>query len=284
MHTIEIPEKQFRAYVPSDLSECDSSQYISICAFLFLYQSGNISFEQWRVSAFYDLLKIKRVNQNKDDVYKRSAIEQYSEILTSFFESQDDQLVLKQYYVNNPIPKIHWFPFNLYGPGNDFENISFGDFIDMLEEYINFNQTGETIYLLRMLAIAYVPVFFRKRHRPSAETVVKRARSFSSMHMGFVWGFYLYFTSFYKNLVDRKIFVQGNELDLSIIFDQSTKDKDSDIPGLGMRGVLMSIAESGVHGTFNQARQIPFWEAIIMMHRMAKQAIDAETQLKNSKK
>lgn len=284
MHIIEIPVKEFKAYLPSDLSECDSRQYIALSGLLYLYQSGNISFEQWRVSAFYELLNLKPINTNKDDIYKRSAIEQYSRILESFFEGSDDERILKQYYVNNPIPEIKWFPFNLIGPGNDFENITFGEFIDMLEEYINFNQTGEVIYLLRMLAVAYVPVLFKKRKNPNSKKVIQRAEKFQKMHMGFVWGFYLYFTSFYKTLVDRKIFVQGNELDLSIVFDQSGKNDDSEIPGLGMRGVLVSMAETGIHGTFSEARQIPFWDAIIFMHRMAKQAIDAENHFKKMNK
>lgn len=58
-HHIYIPEANISRYIPSELAECDAKEYINICELLYLYQSNQIAFMQFKVAAVYRLLKMK---------------------------------------------------------------------------------------------------------------------------------------------------------------------------------------------------------------------------------
>lgn len=286
MQVIEIKETNRTLYLPDDLSECDLRQYIEVSGIIFLLQIGQISYTDFRIHALYKLLNLKAVKTNVFDEEKKSNIYQLSELLNSFFDidysNKDEPLrVLKLYYTKNPIPKFLGYFRNYYGPQDDFEDITFGEYLDMLEEFINFSQTNEMIYLHRLLAIGYRPrkLLSRQRTNYNLSKVPKRAKQFKSQHIGIVWGFQLYFASFNSYLSSCKIFVQGSELDFSILFSQDTTDK-SEIPGMGMKTVLLSIAESGVYGSLDQVRKTNLWEVLTYMYYVYKKAMDQENENK----
>jgi hypothetical protein len=288
MQVIEFKEKNITKYLPEDLSECDTVQYIELSALVFLLQTGQLTYEQFRIHAFYKLLNMKAVNQKVNDLDKAANIYQYSQLLDTFFElpnekNKDEPRTLKLYFTKNPIPKFLGYLRNYYGPKNDFDDITFGEYLDMLEEFVNFNQTNEMSYLHRLLAIGYRPkqILSKKRVPYNTNQIQKRANQFKGQHIGIVWGFYLFVASFVSYLSDCKLFVQGNEIDLSILFTSNEKD-NSDISGLGMKTVLISIAESGTYGDLEKVRNTNIWEVFTYMYYVTKKNLDQEKQLKKS--
>ena len=284
MQIIEIPEIKVTRYIPDDLSECDPTQYIEISALIFLLQTGQINYNEFLVKGFYRLMDMKAVNTHLDDIEKKSNIYQFSQLLNTFFEAQSFEEIqnyepksLKLYYTKNPIPSFIGYFRKYYGPADDFENVTFGEYLDMLEEFVNFNQTNEMIYLHRLLAIAYRPKlpFYANKVAYNANKITSRAKQFQGQHIGVVWGFYLFFASFNKYLSSCQIFVQGNEIDLSILFSSTGEDK-SDLPGLGMKTVLISIAESGTYGAMEKVRSTSMWEVLIYMYYVIKKNQDQE--------
>lgn len=290
MQIVEIPSKNITLYIPADLSECDVVQYIELSALIFFFQTGELSYFDFRIHAIYKLMNMKPVNKNVEDLEKTSRVYQLSEMLDSFFEPQSFQQIqakkprdLKMYYTRNPIPSFIGYFRKYYGPEDTFEDVSFGEYIDMLEEFINFNQTNEMVYLHRLLAIGYRPRKFLSKQKVNYSTkkISKRAKQFKAQPIGIVWGFYLYFASFNAYLSDCKIFVQGNELDLSILFTNAKKDK-SHIPGMGMKTVLISISETGTYGEMDKVRATNMWEVFTYMHYVTKKNLDQERELKNT--
>jgi len=159
MHIIQIPEKNITKYLPEDLSECDTRQYIEMSSLILIYQSGELTYEEFRIHAIYKLLDMKAINPGVEDQLKYSMVYQLSELVDSFFEiNEQKERVIKQYYIHNHIPKIRAVFRNFYGPEGDFKS-TFGEYIDALDAFVNFNQTGEVIYLQQMLAI-----YYRKRN------------------------------------------------------------------------------------------------------------------------
>ncbi len=290
MRLIEIPAIKFKKYVPEQLSECDFLQYIEISALIFKYQIGEITYEQFRILAFYKLLEMKPVNTDKVDIEKQSNLYQFSQFIDLFFEENEaKEKVIKQYYIDNKIPSIRAGIFKHYGPSNEFNNVTFGEYIDGLEAFIDFNQTGEMIYLYRLLAIFYrKPKFFKSsfdiRRTYDANDLEKRTELFKHQYIGIVYGFYLYFASFQKYLTSAKIFVEGNEIDLSILYEQNSDDYKSDIPGIGMKGVLFSMAESGVFGDQTETRNTSLWLVMIKMYDIVKRNADEKAAHKQLNK
>ena len=68
MHTIEIPEaKRKLYYIPEDLSECDTIQYINISKLLFQLNTGAINREQFLIQAAKFLILGKDVKIDDDN-------------------------------------------------------------------------------------------------------------------------------------------------------------------------------------------------------------------------
>lgn len=285
MHLIEFGDKVKR-YLPEDLSECSDVQYIELSTLIYMFQTNQIDYNDFRIHALYKLLNMKRVKSHVNDELKYSKIYQMSELIDSFFETNEEkQKVIKQYYIHNPIPKFRGAFRLFYGPDNDFENVTFGEYIDGLEAFINFDQTNEPDYLYELTAILYRKKSFSlkgfDREVYNKSSVKKRAKFFKNQHLGILYGVYLYFASFQKYITNAQVFVQGNEIDLSILFDQ--KADKSELPGLGMKGALLSMAESGVYGDKNGVRKTLLWDVLIRMYDVTKRSLDEEAAYKKAK-
>ena len=302
MITLEIPETRRKMYMPSDLSECDTRQYNEISMLIHQLQHQEIPYEVFRVHAVYALLDMEPV-EDEDKVAqeeKMANIYRLSELVDDFFEEgEGDIRILKQYYVHNPIFKIKLIGKNYYGPSDGFENIKFGEYIDALHVFTEYNTTKDKNYLYHLMATMYRPAksIFKKgvsseslngdiRKNYNVHGVTDWAKGFQNLYFGQVYGFYLLFASFQKYLASAKIYWQGRELDLSILFEEDTDTFKSDIPGLGMKSLLFTLAESGVFGSKKELEKENLWEILMRMYDLTKRDRDFKAQqeaLKNKK-
>jgi len=171
MRTIEIPEAGIKKYMPSDLSECNSQEYIDMSELIFRMICGQITYEDLRYHAVYKLLDMVPVDENlveAEEVLKNSNLYRLSELIDSFFEiGPDDQKVIKQTYIHNPIPFFQPLWKRYYGPSDQFMNIGFGEYCDALRLFMQFNATGEIDLLYDIAAVLYRPkkqLHFVTRH------------------------------------------------------------------------------------------------------------------------
>lgn len=298
MITLEIPDTQRRLYMPSDLSECDTRQYNELSMLIYQLQHGEIDYGTFRVRAVYMLLNMKQSPSanNEEEQEKMSNIYRISELVDSFFEDGvDETKILKQYYVHNPIPKVRPLLRSYYGPKDDFANMQFGEYVDALHFYSEYHETGDKHFLYMLMATLYRPgKWFNWRNpnsynndvrQPYNENLVEdRAKKLRHLYFGEVYGFFLLFASFQKYLCSAKIYWQGRELDLSILFKTDNSEGfESTIPGLGMKSTLYTLAESGVFGSIKELRKENAWEILMRMYDLTKRDLDAKAQQKSIK-
>ena len=294
MIPVEIPEIGFKRYMPSDLSECNSQQYMDMCQLILLYQTNSISFEELKIQAVYKLLGLKMSKKklsDDDDLNKWSNLYQLGTHIESFFEDVNEQKVIKQFYIHNPVPKIGIWQ-NYYGPADQFQNITFGEYSDALRLFLDFSTTGDKRNLDLIAAIFYRPAkpfhFIKKqlssydgdiRVAYNSHQLDKRADKFRFLPPGFIYGVYLLFASFQKFISTAVIPWGGRELDLSIIFsnkDEESEPTEDDNQGLGMDSVIFTLAESGVFGTKKETMNTNIWEIFIRMYDIRKRELDLE--------
>lgn len=290
-HHIYIPKTWGSHYLPKELAACDMRQYIEMAALILRYQCNEVTLQEFRVHGLYKLLNMKTAGPKLGDTEKFANIYRLSLLLDSFFEADDrKQQVIRLNFIHNPIPKFRGAWRNYYGPSDEFNNITFGEYVDGLGYFIDFNQTGELQYLYNLLAVFYRPRKSLFRRNDTSDNrqgyvpahVEHRAEAFHNVHPGVVYGFYLLFASFQKYMTSCTLFVEGKEIDLSVLFDGSgSAQKESDLPGTGMKGVMYSFAESGVFGTLEQVRQAPLWEAMLRMYDLYKRSKDFEANQPN---
>lgn len=302
MHIIEILETNTKRYIPSDLSECDSQQYMDLCELIFHYQNQVISYDELRTHAAYKLMNMvpsnAKVNE-ETEIQKNCNIAVIADLIEDFFESgENGQKVIKQYYIHNPVPKFSPAFETFYGPSDSFMNMTFGEYSDGLRMFHDFPAIGDYNIIITLAAIFYRPKksfhFIRKRsskyngdiRQPyNSHTLEKRSKHFQLAPIGFTYGFYLLFASFLKYMSTAKIIWGGQEIDFSILYqdDESSSEKsNSSIPGIGMDSIAFSMAESGAFGTLEDVRNTNFWQIMIRMYDSRRTYLEQKKQDKNA--
>jgi hypothetical protein len=298
MHTVTIPEHNIIKYIPEDLSECDTQQYIDMAGLMFLHQTGSLSYEELRVQAIYKLMnmvpaepktKLKRNPQlSEEEENKYANAYRLSELIDTFFDSTDEnQRIIKQNFIHNPVKKFKPLLTNYYGPEDLLSHLKFGEYSDALRLFNQIIADGELELLFPFVAILYrkkkTAIWYQKwmnkydgdiRQKYNSASVDERAKKFENMPIGFIWGVYLMFGSFQKWLATAQIPWGGKVLDLSIIFTSEGNEEPEIVPGLGMDAVMFAISESGVFGTKKELNETPLIEVLIRMYDIRKRDLE----------
>ena len=300
MVTIEAQDTNFKAYMPSDLSECDARQYIEMCKLIFKMQTEQISYDELKTHAVYKLLNMVPSNKESiDDENKFGNVYRLSEKIETFFDIVgDDQKVIKQNYIHNPIPMFRPTWQTLYGPTDQFMNVKFGEYRDALRLFYEFNTTGDINTLYDIVAILYRPKkYFHAiqkrlpnydgdiRQSYNSNHVAKRAEVMRYAPIGFVYGVYLLFASFQKFIVTAQIPWGDKMLDLSILFQNDGDRSNEDaLPDAGMDFVMFMMAESGTFGTLKELDNTNIWMIWVRMYEIRRKDLEQQKQLENAER
>ena len=295
MIPIDIPEAKKSFYFPENLAECDAKQYADMAKLLYMFRSGEINYFEFRTLAVYALmgmkLERKKIKSEKDipekDLPKWENIFRLSELVDSFFEKNETdegvRLEVKTFYVQNHNPEFHWIsnkiPKKFIGPEDAFTNVSFGQYVDALEEYIYHSQTGDLQSLRNLFAIFYL----LPNEVYNEDVSKKRAKTdFRLVDIRFLYGMFLFFESMQKYILSGEVLIMGNTIDLSLIYQSTGDEKPSDIPGLGMHSIVHDIAESGVFGSTNEVRETKMWKVLLRLYELKKKALDEKANEKKT--
>lgn len=284
MIPIDIKEINKTLYFPENLAECDDRQFSEMAKLLYLLNSGKINYSEFRILSVYALLGLKK--SKKTSSKKEENIYRISELVDNFFNQKETEdglkLELKLDIVRNPYPKHKFLFRSYYGASDGFQNVSFGQYVDGLEEYIYFSQTGNMQALLNLFYIFYLP----KNEKYNLEKSKARAKGLLRYtDIRHLYSFYLYFTSMQEYILGGQISVLGNDIDLSIIYQELEEDKGnkSVLPSLGLYSVMQDLAESGVFGNYNGVRETNMWLILLRLYELKKRRIDELHQEKKQK-
>lgn len=289
MHTISIPQSNINLYIPEDLSQCNAEQYIEMCSLIFRHHNGEITLDDFKIQGFYKLAGLKPPKkeavteyEKEQELLKFDNIARASNLLESFFEENDGQKTIKQYYTHNPVPRFKPLFKTLYGPADSFLNMTFGEYRDALRLFHDFRATAEIHLLVLLTAIFYrqkKPFNFIQKHLANydgdgripyqSNYLDANAKNLKYAPMGFIYGFYLFFASFHKYLVQAKLMWGGKEIDLSILFESDkseSNESNQSMPGIGMDSIAFTMAESGAFGNLKEVDNTNFWVIMIRMY------------------
>jgi len=300
MRHVVIPEAGLEWNIPSDLSECNSEEYIAMCGLIYDLHIGKIDYFMMRLQAVYHLFGLKTSKNelnSEEEECKWSNLERLSTHIDHYFEENESgQTVIKQYYIHNPVPSMALWR-RYHGPADQFLNMKFGEYLDALRLFHEFPTTGDTKTLYLIAAILYRPAkLFHgiRRHFNNYDGDIRvpynsnhidaRAETFKVFPMGFIYGTYLLFASFQKFIATAKIPWGGREIDLSILFDSSGDETEEDVPGIGMDSLMFSIAESGTFGSAEAVKNTSLWEILVRLYDLRKKSLDDEKKAENDRR
>lgn len=281
-HTLEIPAKKLKLFIPSELSECTPQQYIDICELILSYQTKTITYEEFKIQAIFRLINLKHSKKTNLETEKTlTNIKNLSDLIDTFFENN---YTIKQNYIHNPVPKIKlWRTY--IGPADAFENITFGQYIDAHRLMLDFSVTADFDNLYLIAAIFYLPkkTLSKNTYPYDGKTVEQRSKTFKFLPIGFIYGVFLWFTSFQKWLTSAEIPFAGRNLDFSIVFGNSQTESTESYPSIGMDSIVHALAESGVYGTKEQTLKANLWDVLIRIYDVTQTNLEKEKQYSTQK-
>ena len=283
MTELEFPDTGKRLYLPETFGECDRDQARDVARVLFNYQHTQIPFEELLTQLFIAITQMK-VNVVDQEITENIAVA--SHLCNSFFENVGDKKSPILDFQDNPFLWLRPSWSKMYGPKDLFENISWGQYVDALDAFAEYNETDDVEFLNLLCAILFRGnTLSRKRDTYNRHDNKRIAKSVGRLDIGYRYGFWLYFASFQKYLSTSKVYREGRELDMSIIFDSNkATDFQSSIPGIGMLKMTLTLAASGEFGDRDKVEASPMWEILLGMYDLTKRDLDDQARSKAAKK
>lgn len=303
MITLEIPHIKTTLYLPEDLSECDQKQYEDMCELIYRFNSGKIIYNTFKIQAIYKLLNLTQGDtklSDDEDLNKNANIYQLSNLIDTFFETNEKgelTNVIKQNYINNHIPKIKPLWRTYYGPTDGFRNITFGEYTDAINLFVEFEKTKDEEYLRLLMAIFYrkkrpfhsIKNWFKYktdvREAYNEDTIELRAKTFQYLPMGQLYGFYLFVASFHKYLTNCVLHLNGQEINIGLLFQEPPeKQVTSNLPGLGLKSIEYQLSETAVFGDYNKVRNTNLYEILIRLYDITKRDKDEKARQEDAER
>jgi len=299
MHKIEIPDKNIVREFPSDVSEMTGDQFLYFISLVMRYLDGKVSLQQFKVMLIKNLLDIRYDLKyatlsvgEKEEI--QGNIIRLSDLCESFFETivKDGKptKVFKLSFTKNFIPMVCG---RYHGPKDALQDISFCEYRMAHSHFVSYLNTKDEMELSRMIAILYRRrkplIWLRKlfgsfdgQHRAkfTAKTnpyfIERRARRIAKLPAHVRYGIFLFFSGSEQFLATGKPVIDGKEIDLSIIYDNSGQDPNS--PDIGLIGILFGLAESKVFGSIGDTDNQNLYDVMVRLYQVVKQskAIEAK--------
>jgi len=279
-HIIEIPKKGIKRYIPKELAFCNAKEYSAMCGLIFKWQNGTINYEELRVQAVYNLMGLKqgnrKINELENEIFLSNVYE-ISKLIDSFFRpASKEGLIINQNYTNNHCPTVRPIFKKLYGPKNEFENTSFGQYEDALNLFHMYYEHPKKELLYRLFATYYL----FKGEQYDQNKVEKKTKLLKLIDFNIIYGFFMFFGSFQIYLTSSTVYYEGKPIDLSILFKEPKNKSQSIIPGLGTKSLAYQLAESGVFGDLKNLRKENLWEILLRLYDITKRDLDHEAKEK----
>ena len=210
-------------------------------------------------------------------------------------------------FVKNLVPKVKIGWRKYYGPEDFLGDMSFVEFKDLLYCSDKWMRTKEVYWLDRMMAISYrrkqwflwlkrmMPgVKYQRRVRYNPTIVDFRIKLFEKLDIGAKYMFFQYVMGcLYMLKTDAEgagIELDGHVCNLSIVFDPKKKTEDgsresedgsSDADeGIGLSGIIMALAESGVFGNVDRTSETNVWDVISRLYQLELQQREFDRKMK----
>lgn len=187
----------------------------------------------------------------------------------------------------------------LYGPGDFLHDMTFAEYKDALAASMKYMETSEDVWLDRLTAILYrkkrphlkkamvAPDFDGKtRIVYNAGRVEKDMRAMKRVPIGIKYMALMYMMGCLWNLKNNAggIEVDGNRIDFSILFAGRKHSDETSESGLGMVGIMMALAESGVFGTIKDVANADVWDVLVRMYQLEADRREFDRKMESNKK
>ena len=292
MHTIQVPGEKEIHQVPSCLEEMNESQFITFVDLLLKFQQDLITIEQFKIRLVIKLADIRYTlpyyllsNERKEAC--NAELYRLSDLVDSFFteEIREDKtvFVLKLSFIKQFIPCIlHKY----YGPADGLQDCTFCEYRQAYAFYKSYLNSKQQDDLNHLIAVLYRPkrkfLCLRKRlpgyngqlrtlftAKSNPRFLETRAKQIGKLPMAVRYGIFLFFAGCNEYLATGEVEIEGNKIDLSLLYKKSSSDAPDS--GVGLIGLLYSLAETKVFGSIDDTDNQNIYDIMVRLYQVMKQ-------------
>ncbi|MBP3944410.1 hypothetical protein J5U18_12750 [Sphingobacteriaceae bacterium WQ 2009] len=267
MHVIEIFEKGKVLEIPAHWDECSIEQLNSMLKYAFQVSVGKLSYGEFRLQVFCLLTGFQvapkyqyhnrlglsdAINEN---LYKLSA-ELCSWCFLESGSKQDFKVQLNYTSIRNPFPCIEISGKHCTGPDDLLGNLTFAEFrngLSIMQDYFQCIQ-NEEIAEAEGLLNTFISLLYKSEDCTKVELYIKQAI--------LIW--FCYCIHFIQS---EPIVIDGNELDIFLLFPKNDSPSNQTKQSLGWSGLLFEVAESGIFGNVEAADQTNLFQILAFLYK-----------------
>ncbi|MFI1770989.1 hypothetical protein [Thalassobellus citreus] len=269
MHKIEIIETKTLLNYPESGQEFTREQLIKFARLLVLYQSGELSFHEFKIKLTYALLNLVRTaNVSKpENAQLLENINQISKLNNQFFTSKREKgkefKVVNMDFIINLLPTVSVNGKTFHGPTDALFNTVYGEYLQVIMHLNEFAVSGSEDSLNQLIATIYRPQkpnYNKLKHQADFDGDIRikfnpnltqnYAQDLAQLPFEVKYAIFLFVASSQHFIANSNALDigGGNTIDLTLLFSQQSNTTQP-ANSLGMVGTLYSLAETKVFGT-----------------------------------
>lgn len=251
------------------------------------YACGQISFDQLKISAVYNLIGLSKPSRKALVPSALENIARLTELADFMFRKEESGAMSLTFdSLRNPLPFVYAGLKFMTGPSDACVNLTFGEFRNASMCLNRFFETGEEIHLNECIAYLYRPRSLSANKAGRAvkpveadgfETDLDRISGIPGWQKTLIM---MWFSSVIGFLQSGKLVISGEEVDMSALF---AKDGDGSGPAATWNDVLMQLAKDGSMGDVDAVDAQPLMIVILNMWVNYKEAKRYEKSSKAKK-
>ena len=205
-----------------------------------------------------------KTNGGVDDML---LVDRLSQTLTWMYRiNQQGEIELTCETTVNLLPKYR----QLVGPASHGADLTFGEFRHAVTVMNAYTTDHDPASLLALCAILYrLPFKDRdgsmRRGRFREYRFAKFIQDAEQIPPALRYGIYVQFAYFCQYLQTGSFVIDGAEVTFAPLFAKSTGEQMSGVQDLGLTGILLSVAESGVFGNVGDTDDAPLLQVMLKM-------------------
>lgn len=213
---------------------------------------------------------------------------EYMEGLGYFMKFINPQTAENQELERLQKAKDELFNADLAYPEWENEVIEIDKEIEEIKRTIYLENQRKTRYLRELFCVFYRKKrwFAKDREDPQYDIRVKfdkhkvfqQSEKMIQLDPGILYGFFLFFFSFQSYLDQAQINIEGQDIDLSILFEKNLQETQERIPGIGMLSIAFDVSSTQVFGDLEKVKNTNFWEVILHLYNAKKRYLEEESK------
>ncbi len=281
------------------MAELSSRQYLSFCKVIWMLDQGKISMKDAEHALVIALADIKLtwtyflLSAAKKESIHLNLIQLLPLMRTIFTETTTESggtaLIPSISFIDNKILNYR----GLVGPHDALANCTFYEYKEAYAQWYQYQENNDPAHIDHLIAILYRPVKkylrlnkmrknfngdFRQPYPVVSNPAIleRRKRQVAKWPAHVKYGIWLWFTACMEFLRTGKPVIDGIEIDLSILY----KGEGGSGLGIGLTGVLYSLAETGVFGGIRETGDSNLYDVLARLYQVKVQQDEIKTKSK----